>query len=89
MQSAADKARTDPVAKASFLRLHLGIRGRLDESWISRADWMRGAVDQLDIEGRQCYGGLDLAAVSDLTALVWLFPAEDGTYQILPRLLPA
>lgn len=85
MQSAADKARTDPVAKASFLRLHLGIRGRLDESWISRADWMRGAVDQLDVEGRQCYGGLDLAAVSDLTALVWLFPAEDGTYQILPR----
>ena len=28
--------------------------------------------------GKTCYGGLDLSAVNDLSALVWWFPVQDG-----------
>ncbi|WP_337186591.1 terminase large subunit [Phenylobacterium sp.] len=37
--------------------------------------------------GKKCYGGLDLAAVNDLSALVWWFPIQDGLARpvMLPR----
>jgi phage terminase large subunit-like protein len=28
--------------------------------------------------GKRCFGGLDLSAVNDISALVWWFPAQDG-----------
>jgi phage terminase large subunit-like protein len=33
---------------------------------------------EADLAGRECYGGLDLGSVSDLTALAWVFPYEDN-----------
>ena len=38
------------------------------------------------LEGRLCYGGLDLSSTSDLTAFVLVFPptADDDKYYILP-----
>jgi len=30
--------------------------------------------DAVDLTGRRCHGGVDLAAVSDLTSLCWFFP---------------
>jgi len=43
--------------------------------------------DPVDIEalrGRRCYGGLDLSGKHDLTALVLVFPGDDGAYDVLP-----
>jgi phage terminase large subunit-like protein len=39
------------------------------------------------LAGKTCYGGLDLAAVNDLSALVWWFPAQAGLDRpvMLPR----
>ncbi len=41
-----------------------------------------GPVDwrKLDhhLQGKRCFGGLDLSAVQDLSALIWLFPIQDG-----------
>lgn len=88
MRSAADKARANPVALASFLRLHLGIRAKMDKAFFDIAKWDRNGsiVDEDALAGRQAFGGLDLAAVSDLTALVWLFPDEGrGGYDVLSR----
>nr|DAH36963.1 MAG TPA: Large Terminase [Caudoviricetes sp.] len=31
-------------------------------------------VDLADLEGRVCYGGLDLASTTDITAFVLVFP---------------
>ena len=43
-------------------------------------------VDEAELEGRVCYGGLDLSSTSDITAFVLVFPPqnEDDKYCILP-----
>ncbi|WP_341989769.1 terminase TerL endonuclease subunit [Azorhizobium sp. AG788] len=45
-------------------------------------DHCRGAIGWEDLAarlvGKTCFGGLDLSAVGDLSALVWWFPAQDG-----------
>lgn len=86
MQAAADKARSSPAQLSSFLRLHLGIRARMDKRYIDLARWDRNAsmVDQQALAGRVAYGGVDLGSVSDLTALVWAFPSEVG-YDVVAR----
>lgn len=43
-------------------------------SWISDDNWMKCAGEIPDLTGRACYGGLDLAAVSDMNAFVLVFP---------------
>ncbi len=42
-----------------------------------------------DLEGRVCYGGLDLSSTTDITAFVLIFPPmdEDDKYQVLPYFL--
>ena len=88
MQSAADKARANPVALASFLRLHLGVRAKMDKAFFDLAKWDRNGsiVDEDALTSRLAYGGLDLGSVSDLTALVWLFPDDErGGHDVLCR----
>ena len=43
-------------------------------------------VDREELQGRTCYGALDLSGKHDLTALVLVFPDEDDepSYDILP-----
>ena len=38
------------------------------------------------LEGRVCYGGLDLSSTTDITAFVLVFPPEDEAdkYVVLP-----
>lgn len=86
MRSAADKAQANPAALASFLRLHLGIRAKQDKRFLDLGKWDRNGslVDATRLAGRRAIGGLDLGSVSDLTALVWVFP-DEGAYDILCR----
>ena len=44
------------------------------------------AVDPEELEGRVCYGGLDLSSTTDISAFVLVFPPEDedDKYMILP-----
>jgi hypothetical protein len=43
-------------------------------------------LNEDDLEGRVCYGGLDLSSTTDITAFVLVFPPrdEDDKYVILP-----
>ena len=45
-------------------------------------DHCAGPTPWRDLEtklaGKRCFGGLDLSAVTDLSALVWWFPVQDG-----------
>ncbi|MGH3417691.1 MAG: terminase TerL endonuclease subunit, partial [Actinocrinis sp.] len=51
-----------------------------------------GLVDEAGLEGVECYGGLDLATVSDFTAYALLFPSvdqdgvRDGTFDAVWRI---
>jgi phage terminase large subunit-like protein len=40
--------------------------------------------DVEELHGHECYGGLDLSAVNDLTALVLVFPHDDRMIDVLP-----
>lgn len=86
MKAAAEKAQSSPAQLASFLRLHLGIRANQDSRFFDLTRWDRNAsmVDEAKLKGRRAFGGLDLGSVSDLTALVWLFPGSPG-YDVLCR----
>lgn len=88
MRQAADKAKSSPVAMASFQRLHLGIRAKMDKRFLDLGRWDRNAsiIDPLALKGRKAFGGIDLGSVSDITALAWLFPDPDrGGYDVLMR----
>lgn len=58
------------------------------ETWRQQvfADACSLGVSEDDLEGRVCYGGLDLSSTTDITAFVLVFPPEDETdrYIILP-----
>jgi phage terminase large subunit-like protein len=84
----ATEAQQSPADLAKFLRLHLGIRTRQTTEFLTLSSWRANAalVDQDKVRGREAYGGLDLASVSDLNALVWLLPDDaDGTVDLLFR----
>lgn len=87
MRAAADKAKANPTALASFLRLHLGIRSKKAKQYVDITKWDRNGslVDRIRLAGRAAYGGLDLGSVSDLTALSWVVPDEEGGYDVLWR----
>lgn len=87
LERQAAKAKDDPAELASFLRLHLGIRTKLDKRYIPLVIWDRnsGLVDTERLAGRTCYGGLDLASTGDLTALAWDFPDADGGHDVVWR----
>jgi phage terminase large subunit-like protein len=54
--------------------------------WLKIEDWQACAVAPRNLlDGRECYCGLDLAATTDTTAFVAVFPDEDGTYDVLCR----
>ncbi|MCK2214279.1 terminase large subunit [Actinomadura sp. ATCC 31491] len=92
LEKKAAEARQDPAALGSYLRLHLGIRTKQTTRYITLADWdaAAGMVQETALAGRECFGGLDLSNVEDITALAWLFPCPDGSYDALWRFwLPA
>lgn len=90
MVSASAKAKDSPAELASFQRLHLGLRTKQTTKFITLKSWDDntgpGPIDETALAGRECFGGLDLASTSDLNALCWLFPAGDGTYDVIWRL---
>ncbi len=78
----AKKAKNSPVELASYQRLHLGIRTKQQTRYIGLKMWDANAgkpIDEDDLHGSVCYGGLDLGSTSDMTALSWLFPPETSS----------
>lgn len=89
LRDAAQKAKESPADYANYLRLHLGIRTKQTTRFISLVEWDDnvGHVDEDELEGAECYGGLDLAMVSDVTAFCMTFPDyETDTYKSVWRL---
>lgn len=70
-----------------FLTKNLNVWTDAPEVWIPDEDWRRNDVEfDLDgLVGKECYGGLDLASVSDIASLCLLFPGAgpDGQHVFL------
>lgn len=68
-------------AENAFRRFHLNQWTVLEGRWLDLDKWdlcEDTAFDIDDLSGRQCWAGLDLATISDLTALVLAFPEDDN-----------
>lgn len=84
-RSDLEKARKTPLAWNNFLRLRLNIITRAESKFLPPGAWSRCGGMLRDLEGRPCYGGLDLATTKDLCAWVLIFPDSDGTLDVLAR----
>ena len=69
------------------LRLNQWVKTKFSK-WVSLDVWDRnsGVIVHEALQGRKCYGGLDLSSKLDITAFVLIFPPEDidEKYTILP-----
>jgi phage terminase large subunit-like protein len=72
------EAMLDPSKAKAFRRFRLNTWQRAESRWLPAGRW-RPRAQPLPIErfvGRRCHAGVDLASVSDLTALAWYFPPQ-------------
>lgn len=84
----AAQAKRIPSKEADFRNKVLNQRVDGTVRFIAAREWNDcnlGPIDETALEGRPCFGGLDLSAARDLTAWVLAFPLDDGTVQLLPR----
>lgn len=65
-----------PSIQNSFLRKRLNVWTEQDVRAINMSDWKRceDPFTLEDLEGQECYAGLDLSSKNDLTALALYFP---------------
>jgi phage terminase large subunit-like protein len=85
----AEDARRMPSRQAEFENLILNRRVEAASAFCSRSLWLTCDAATQPIDRVPVYGGLDLSAVSDLTALV-LVGQVDGVWQVHPTFwLPA
>jgi len=82
------EAKSLPSAEIAFRQLHLNQWVNSLASWIADAEWMEssGVIDLEQLKNRKCYAGLDLAAVEDVTAFVMVFPMDDGSIKVIPKM---
>lgn len=88
VQAACDQAKQNPAEENAFRQLRLNQWVKQAVRWMPMHLWDKCAfaVNEDDLEGRVCYGGLDLSSTTDITAFVLVFPPEneDDKYIILP-----
>ena len=88
VQTACESAKQNPSEENSFRQLCLNQWVKQAVRWMPMDKWDKCAfaVNEDDLRGRVCYGGLDLSSTTDITAFVLVFPPldEEDKYIILP-----
>ena len=88
VQAACESARQNPGEENAFRQLRLNQWVKQSIRWMPLEKWdgCSFAVNPDELEGRVCYGGLDLSSTTDITAFVLVFPPndEDDKYYIMP-----
>ncbi len=82
------EAKSLTSTEIAFRQLHLNQWVNSLSGWIPDDEWMKssGNIDLDQLRGRMCYAGLDLAATEDVTAFVMVFPMDDGSIKVVPKL---
>ena len=78
MRILAARAKEIPAQENSFRRLYLNQWTEQASRWLAMPAWDACRTPPSELRGRRCYVGMDLSATTDLTALVAVFPDEDG-----------
>jgi phage terminase large subunit-like protein len=73
------KALINPVQENRFRQLNLNQWVKQSIRWMPMHLWDQCDFEIIDsfLEGRECYGALDLAATQDMSAFVLVFPPQD------------
>ena len=86
--AACNSAKENPGEENSFRQLRLNQWVKQSVRWMPMQKWdlCNFSVSEKQLEGRVCYGGLDLSSTTDITAFVLVFPPvdEEDKYSILP-----
>ena len=86
--TACNSAKENPGEENSFRQLRLNQWVKQSIRWMPMQKWdlCNFTVSEKQLEGRVCYGGLDLSSTTDITAFVLVFPPDDeeDKYSILP-----
>ena len=88
VQAACDSAKQNPAEENSFRQLRLNQWVKQAVRWMPMDKWdaCDFVVNEDELAGRVCYGGLYLSSTTDITAFVLVFPPlyEEDKYHILP-----
>ena len=88
VKAACESAKQNPGEENSFRQLRLNQWVKQAVRWMPMEKWDQCAfaVNEEELAGRVCYGGLDLSSTTDITAFVLVFPPldEEDKFQLLP-----
>lgn len=88
VKAACDSAMQNPGEENAFRQLRLNQWVKQSIRWMPMDKWdaCEFVVNEEELVGRACYGGLDLSSTTDMTSFVLVFPPtdEDDKYVVLP-----
>ena len=88
VKAACESAKQNPAEENSFRQLRLNQWVKQAIRWMPMDKWDSCGfkVNEKSLEGRVCYGGLDLSSTTDITSFVLVFPPEDedDKFVVLP-----
>jgi len=88
VKQACEEAKMNPAEENTFRQLRLDQWVKQSVRWMPMDKWDACAfpVNPDALEGRVCYGGLDLSSTTDITSFSLVFPPEDedDKYIVLP-----
>jgi phage terminase large subunit-like protein len=88
VKAACESAKQNPAEENSFRQLRLNQWVKQAIRWMPMDKWDACGfkVDEKSLEGRVCYGKLDLSSTTDITSFVLVFPPEDedDKFVVLP-----
>ena len=84
-----ERAKQMPSEENTFRQLRLCQWVKQAVRWMPMKKWEACGATKFtpeELEGRPCYGGLDLSSTGDITSFVLVFPPKDenGPYYVLP-----
>lgn len=88
VRQACENAKENPAEENTFRQLRLNQWVKQAIRWMPMDKWDKCAfsVNDDELKGKICYGGLDLSSTTDMTSFVLVFPPKDESdkYVILP-----
>jgi phage terminase large subunit-like protein len=87
MREAFKQAQEKVEKENLFKQLRLNIWNKQSKRWIKLSEWDKcvGTIKLDELKRRDCYSALDLSSSNDITALLHVFPFEDGLYKAYCR----
>ena len=85
LEDQVNDAKNRPEAVRNVMTKNVNLWVVAEKTWILDDAWMKcvGTTEIEDLRGCECWGGLDLSNVSDITAFVLIFH-ENDKFQLLP-----